>query len=815
MADLSWTNEKWYQNKRHIALFVLMLVFICFAGLFVYGTHRATVEHIVINEVSSNNFSIIQDDKGKYSDYVEFYNPTGQDIQMTDMFLSKKRRDNKQFSLEKVIAPAHGYAVVWLTGTEEGDGYHAPFKLSDKGDNLYLSYENGTMIDSVSIPALSYNTCYQRITDGNGEFVVATCSAGISNEQSVEVAQKNLNVPVFSVPSGFYEESVTLKISAPLGEEIYYTTDGSTPTVSSTKYTNSIEIHDPSAEENVYAAVNGIIMPSNYVPEEKVDKAFVVRAIAYDPLTKATSEVATQTYFMGYQNREQYTGYAMLSLVVDPKDLFDSTRGIYTAGDAYKEYLALGGFEDLDPEDVPSSFIDENGNEVYRYDSMNSSNGGRAWEREASITYFDEEHQLGFSQNAGVRISGESSRWKLQKSLNLYARDIYSDSMFSFPIFENDTPTSKIRLRTGSEGDLIYLDAMIQEMAEDTGLLYQRSKPCVVFLNGEYWGIYNIREQYTEEYFENLLGVPTGTVDVVKNMEVSLGDAESKISFEQVLNQIAYADMSDAEQRAFVENNMDLDNVAKFYAIMTYIDNQDVTDVHNRSAWRANVVDGAAPVDGKWRYMLYDLDASCNDPAFNTIEYYESLGDLSYLPQYLQADDSFKELYCKTMMDLANITYSARRAENVIHQWEQMYEKQITERHVRFMDNDTSMSDYQSELNSIRRFFRERREYMEQFLADDLGIEDDTQTISIENNNPQNGTVLVNGTALEDIDYEGQIWEGDYFTQYPVTVTAECNNGATFAGWYDQSTGECLSTDTTMMIDLSQGEVALETVFSK
>ncbi len=529
-------------------------------------------------------------------------------------------------------------------------------------------------------------------------------------------------------------------------------------------------------------------MPSNYIPEEKVEKATVIRAIAYNPSTGSISKPITKTYFVGFDDRSEYLGYPILSLVVDPDDLFDSSRGIYISGDAYEKYVEHGGFEGLAPEDVPASFVDENGNEYERYEASNAFNEGRAWEREASLTYFDEDHSLAFAQNAGVRISGESSRWKLQKSMNLIAREIYGTTTFSYSMFENDAPTSKIRLRTDGEDDLIYLDSMLQEMASDTGLLYQRSKPCVVFLDGEYWGIYNLREQYTKEYFTNLYDIDPSNIWMVKNNETVLGDDNAAENFKGVLDQIAYADLSDQTQFNYVNTSFDLENIAQFYALMTYIDNQDVTDIHNRAAWRTIENDGSPMGDARWRYMLYDLDVSCNDPSFNTIEYYESLGDVSYLPQYFQANQDFKAFYCKTMMNLANITYSSRRAEQAVNDWEQKYEKQIAKRHVRFMDSDTSMADYLEQLEDIRAFFRERRAYMQQFLAEDLGIDCDIENITIKKKT-QDGTVLVNGTALNDVDYDEQIWKGEYFRQYPITLSVNCDQGENFIGWYDQNTG--------------------------
>ncbi len=206
-----------YSIRRKVAECTLVTLVsaatIC-GSFYLIQHHDLTATQIVINEVATDNFSMIMNDHGKYTDYVEFYNPTDQDVQMTNMYLSNSRINYNRFELDHVVVPANGYAVVWLTGTKETDGIHAPFRLSKNGDELYLTRGSGLLVDQVKIPSLATNTCYSRMPDGKGEFKITTCSAGQSNDIAELVADQNLSAPVFSAESGFYENAFLLEIAA-------------------------------------------------------------------------------------------------------------------------------------------------------------------------------------------------------------------------------------------------------------------------------------------------------------------------------------------------------------------------------------------------------------------------------------------------------------------------------------------------------------------------------------------------------------------------------------------------------------------------
>lgn len=272
-----------------------------------YGTEPVPV----MNEICTVNFSVAADQGGSYLDYLELYNPYDEDYSMDGLWLSNDKDEPQRFDMTGIVVPAHGYAVIWMMDEEDlpevvenleeamstdvvdmfempttldCPQYYCTFDVPRKGGYLYVSNSDSKIIESVTVPALSYNVAYGRTTDGGADLAGMEPTPGASNDGAEEIVLDKAEDPVLSAESGFYEESFELSISHALGTEVYYTRDGSIPTVESMHYEESILIDDASDNPNVYAARDDIY-PGVYIPEETVDKAVVVRAIAVDSLT--------------------------------------------------------------------------------------------------------------------------------------------------------------------------------------------------------------------------------------------------------------------------------------------------------------------------------------------------------------------------------------------------------------------------------------------------------------------------------------------------------------------------------------------------
>lgn len=808
-------------------------IFVFITAVFVIVAYQYR-EHVVdysplINEVCSKNFATVHAADYGYYDYVELYNSADTDYVMEGLYLSDDKDEPYLYDMSQILVPAHGYAVIWMINgddlnnvdldaflMEDDDAnetdettldaypqYICPFALSIKGEYLYISNKSGRILDSVTIPELTHDVAYGRTVDGAGVFEIMDPTPGESNNNAQRMALEKTDEPALSVASGFYDDPFELEILHTVTSTVYYTLDGSIPTEDSSLYTEPITITDPSDQPNVYSARDDIDV-DNYVPEEPVDKAVVIRAIAVDQLTGAASNVVSGTYFVGYEDRDAYSNIAVVSLITDPENLFDYDTGIYVKGATYDAYKDKGGFQEVPSSEVPSYFEDSSGDRYLRYTYTNSENRGREWEREVTVEYYDSNHNLRLIQDAGMRVAGESTRHRLHKSLNLYARDIYGDSEWQYSFWGYDG-TQKVRLRACSREDINWRETFVQSLAQERNIGIQRSIPCAVFMDGEYWGMYQLTEQYDEAYFQNHYGVEEDDLVVWKNDSMRYGNDDDMDDYNDLQEIVTSENMASEDLYQYVAAKVDISSLIDYYATLIYLSNIDISATHNQQFWRSSGNDA----DHRWRYLLYDLDQTCYDATLNTIAIYKDRNDL-YWPGYLCANPAFKQQYVTTMMDLANVEYSYQRVRARLAAKATLLQEQAIESKHRYVSADYNVDDYAVDVEEMDAFFRQRRKYIEQYLKEDLGLSDIVQ-LNIVSSNPNYGAVRVNSSVLIAEDYQVDdssgmgTWTGNYFSDYAVTLAAAAYDGYVFTGW----SGDVESTEAVITIPLDDGDVTI------
>lgn len=705
-------NKK--REQYSILICVCVLALLIGAGYFYRSFSQPKEEGgLVINEVCSDNFSVICDEGEKYYDFAEIYNGGSTDYKGR-LYLSDDEDDVKKYSFYADI-PAHGYMLVWLSGKGSSGALHATFGISKEGEFLILCDGAGNPIDEIYVPKLKYNTSYCRREDGQNGFVIKSPTPGASNDPAPEIEMPSGKSPVFSLEDGFYDEGTRLKLFSDLFTTVYYTTDGSVPTTESKKYSGGITLFDASENENVYA--NEIMYPTYNPPSFKIDKCNVIRAMSVNVFSGKKSDVVTHVYFCGFDNKEDYSGVSVVSLVADPDELFGYERGIFALGEKFDEYKKLAGAEDLDIRDVPASAVNENGEVVHRYEYTNASIYGKDSEREAYLTVFDENHNFVFSQDIGMRIAGESSRYDFQKSMNLFARDIYDEGdSFREPFFAEEE--DKVRLRRG-ENDVIFEEPFVHYAASELGLLFQRNKQTALFINGEYWGVYNLREQYNDLYFRNYFGIEENNLWLIKNGVSEYGGDEALESYTYMKDVILAGECDDPEVYDILCNLVDIDNLIDFFCTMIFFDNEDIDHDHNQMLYRE--------MGGKWRWIIYDMDAVFGDADTNTFELYRETADTMYLPGHLYRNEEFREKFYNRMMELMDNEYSYEALHKKLVGWDEEYRSQNIISLMRYfdMDRDEAEKSYLERLSDIDTFLRDRKQYVKQYLEEDMGMTDE------------------------------------------------------------------------------------------
>ena len=536
--------------------------------------------------------------------------------------------------------------------------------------------------------------------------------------QQSEVYTKPEQSGMFSAASGVYEKEFELTLSG--GGEIYYTTDGSDPANSETavKYTSPIKITDRKNDKNVVSAVDtllidaahnnvnsardGFVSTVSAPTDDAVDKCTVVRA-AVKNANGTFSQTQTETYFVGSMY-EHIKGVgeschaagntlAVISISANFDDFFDSAKGIYVKGDIFDSAL-----EEFLKTNTPSS-----GEDARSLDA-NYKQRGREWERPVAINFFETDGantQCVLSQNCGVRVQGNYSRSDLQKGLRLYARKEYGDNNFNYEVFKGLKDDSgetldkfkTLTLRAGGNCAFTakFNDTYWQSLSGDLDCDMKASRPCVVYLNGEYWGLYVLEEDYKEDYFEDHHGVNKDDVVLYKGdaekysrgYKLDLGGLPEGVTDESYyfseLDSFFKSHKDIADDKAFYDFSqlVDVDSVMDYFAAEIWINNKWDWPGKNWSMWRTVTDDGSEYGDGRWRFAFYDMEfggvSGSSDARTNTIkdDNYKTYGLLDTGTNnpavlcfaYLMTNEGWRNEFYNTLRGLSDGAYGYDRAK--------------------------------------------------------------------------------------------------------------------------------------------------------
>lgn len=683
------------------------------------------VSALKINEVCSSNQNGITDVYGQHSDWIELYNSSDSDILLKGMGLSDGSKNAFKFTFPDVTIKAHEHLVVFATKgfDSAGDELHAPFSISKSGETICLAHPTKGIIDVVQVPALEPDTTFGRYTDGTDNLTVLTPTPMQAN---IEDSSKVI-APEFSKESGFYNSGFSLDISVPQGCEVYYTTDGSVPDKNSKKYTGSIDIKDRSNEPNGISANNTISYPDSwilYTPNENVAKSTVIRAVAVDE-NGNVSKTITKTYFVGIDVASRYNNLAVVSIAVDENDLYNYDTGIYTTGKYYDEFLKAN--PNVKPEE---DWLKE----------ANFTQRGREWEKPVHVEIIENDGKIGFSEDLGMRIQGAASRAYTQKSLKFFARSEYGCGSIKYDLIP-DAKTStgevngkydKFILRNGANdiASVKFRDPMIQELVADRDFETQEGRPVIAFINGEYWGVYQMQEDYSADYINEIYGYNKDDVVIIKSgTTVEEGIDADMDDYNALLDFVRSNDMSKTENYENLCSLVDIQSMADYYAVQMYINNQDVFSgewVNNYRMWRLRTPVDNAEGDGRWRWMLYDTEYSSdvygvskkND--FDAIEgaMSEECDTVIFAKTYRE-NAQFRELFLNTANEIAEVNFNTEKVNAAIEKYYALYQPVMSEQIKRFGPewrvNFIDFS-YQSEVQTLRQFFNNRQSAFKQGL---------------------------------------------------------------------------------------------------
>jgi len=497
-------------------------------GLLTAGHAVVAAESLLINEVMTSNTTIIADSQGDYDDWVEIYNNSEQAIDVGGMYLTDNLDNPDKWRIPAdqptatTIAPG-GYLLIWVDGDDGDPGLHADFKLDADGEELGLFAADGaTYLDQLTVPALPSDTSYGRNPEALEQWqFFSRPTPGAVNEGAYEGLVADVEI---DQEHGFYDGpfSVTLRCDTP-DVTIVYTLNGQEP--------------DRPISARLTAG-------ETYREPITISKTTCLRAIAKRNGWK-TSRMITRTFLFLEDIKTQSTGGQKPSREWPDRDA--GGGGFWGGGSQMIDYgmdpavVNDPRYRDLMDEALlalPSlSLVSDF---VHLFDArdgiyMNALQDGRSWERPASLELIHPDGTEGFQINTGLRIRGGYGRQPSnpKHAFRLFFRSEYGDARLEYPLFgeEGVDTFEKMDLRCASNyswnykgafgddngGKNTFLrDVFSRDLQRETGQPYTRSRYYHLYLNGQYWGIYQTQERAEARYAESYFGGDRDDYDVIK-----------------------------------------------------------------------------------------------------------------------------------------------------------------------------------------------------------------------------------------------------------------------------------------------------------
>lgn len=540
---------------------------------------------LFISELISANRSTLRQADLSYPDWIEIYNQSPEPVNLKGYSLSNNAKNPAKWTFPDVTINPGEFYVVLATGKNVTDtqkkNLETNFSLSAEGDRVFLFSPENKLVDKLVFGRAHADVSYGR--SGSRLLFYSQPTPGTANAEGFPGYAE---MPEFTVQAGVYNSPQTIDIAVPLGCNVTYTTDGSTPTENSTVYTGPV------------------IVSSNTVLRARAFKTGLM-----------PSDAATASYFIlnGTNTMESHeTPFSIVSVVTDRDNMFGPVNGIYVAGQVFAERTGedAGAF----------TLKKDTANPEWKYANFNAQHYthpdplGLEWERPAHIEIIDSNGKLEYGDDLMIRIFGAFSRFKSQKGFSVVTRAGYGATSIDDKLFDTRSYTSyqSFTLRPSAMDCFMskIRDILIQGLLEENGSILptQAYRRAILYINGQYWGLYNIREKVNKYFLAQRYNITNP-----ESIEILVGNGNSEASqisgqnsyleYKQFIEWVGAHDLSNSENYSYVQSVIDVESFAEYCAMEIFVGN---TDTGNIKFWRSK------QYDNKWRWIPYDFDWAFN-----------------------------------------------------------------------------------------------------------------------------------------------------------------------------------------------------------
>ncbi len=691
---------------------------------------------IRITEVNTANTSWLDHD-GEDPGWIELYNMGSDTADLRGYSIVENLENPRKWIIDKLEIPPGELRTVFcskkdlpapLIGleTEKHFRTHTNWKLEKAGGSVYLIDYNWGIRDSLQYPALDPGISYGIVSGGEWKYFSKPTP---EKKNTTATAFDGFSTKPELPPAGFYSESVTLAVPQNAAGTLRCTFDGSFPTEDTPSLTT----------------------------DKVISKTTVARCVYFEE-GKISNQVTTATYFI-----DETINMPVMAISVNP-EFFE------------KHYVKTNAGS---PSGAPAGLYEDVEFPIHvEYFAEGSASTAKAWEIDA-----------------GISLMGNYSRLEDKKSVAIMMREDYQDGRLHYPLFETRKETHNVfksfNLRNNGNrfvSDYVE-DAVGGALLEGTGVDYQRSRQVVVFYNGSYYGIHDMRERFNKHYVETNYGIDANSVNFIKHLGHTITASNGTTAdYENLLEFVATHDFSgeNNENYAVVETMMDVGNFADYMAAEIYMHNGDWPD-NNVRAWKSPGT--------LWKFMVYDLDHGFDwswtvsgfdqnsTNMFNWIKRggtngCKEQGCFANLFNQLIKNPDFKRMFINRSAILFETYLNGNTVEAMVNYVVSTIDADEMTRDIERFDRESRGYGFSKSGSKIKSWAKSRDSWMREEYVEQFGLQNDI-SVTISSTGP--GSVALDGVILPST------YTGTFFGGNAMLLTAVPSGSGVFSKWSDGS----------------------------
>lgn len=570
------------------------------------------------------------------------------------------------------------------------------------------------------------------------------------------------NVVEFSHDSGFYDNKFILTLSASEGYKIYYTRDGSDPRKNGKLYTGGISLVSTEEKAWGYLTNKNSVLNNTAMPTEKLMGAHVIKAYATNGAD--SSSVVTNSYFIIPDCSELYN-VPFVSLSLPETDFVSDDNGIYH--------------------------------------TVMDNPFGQKERRVSYLELFESDGSLVSSSYVEIAMNGNGSLGMASKSMRIYFKAdaestvINNPSKLRYDIFKGGAQDGvaefkRILLRnSGNDSSVSHIrDALMQALCVGTNASTMAYRPSLLFVNGEFWGVYNIRERYDTKYFKEHYGVQEENLVILEapsplttnwavNEPYLLNEGEEgdEKVFHDLVDYMLSNDLSNENNFKYVSDRIDLDSFTDFFVCSMYLGNTD-WPTNNVKVWRNKSTSDPSGLDTKWRYVMSDMDSGmglgCDystDMFAHALNYNTVAGSMM---RALLENEDFKASFIARFTYAVENLFTYEKTSKVLDEYSEALKPIIGLHFIRWPGDGGSMSKWNSQINVLRTFLEKRPKYALETMKNYFGIKESKISFSID---LSKADLFVNGKQITQSGYSEVMAEQGSVTVKVVPKSGYVLNG--------------------------------------